>query len=112
MTTTSPGIYGNDQGGAGERTITVQIIAASAVVRAGLAALIGADERFEVLGSFATARAAQDEIGIAERPADLKSLPNSATVPVTKLSSEERQQKELKLMLQLWSPSYLTGSQN
>ncbi len=71
MTTTSPGIYGNDQGGAGERTITVQIIAASAVVRAGLGALIGADERFEVLGSFATARAAQDEGELAERSADL-----------------------------------------
>ncbi len=71
MTTTSPGIDGSDRGGAGEGTITVQIIASSAVVRAGLAALIAADERFEVLGSFATARAAQDEIGIAERPADL-----------------------------------------
>jgi len=71
VTTTSPGIYGNDQGGAGERTITVQIIAASTVVRAGLAALIGADERFEVLGSFATARAAHDAIELAERSADL-----------------------------------------
>jgi DNA-binding NarL/FixJ family response regulator len=40
-------------------------------VRAGLAALIGADERFEVLGSFATARAAHDEIELAERSADL-----------------------------------------
>jgi len=40
-------------------------------VRAGLAALIGADERFEVLGSFPTAREAQDEIELAERPADL-----------------------------------------
>jgi two-component system, NarL family, response regulator YdfI len=71
VTTTSPGIDGNDQGGTGERTITVQIIAASAVVRAGLAALIGADERFEVLGSFATARAAQDEGELAEVRADL-----------------------------------------
>jgi two-component system, NarL family, response regulator YdfI len=71
VTTTSPGIDGNDQGGTGERTITVQIIAASAVVRAGLAALIGADERFEVFGSFATARAARDEIEVAERSADL-----------------------------------------
>jgi len=69
--TTSPGIDGSDQGGAGEWTITVQIIAASAVVRAGLTARIGADERFEVLGSFPTARAAQDEIELAERPADL-----------------------------------------
>jgi RNA polymerase sigma factor (sigma-70 family) len=40
-------------------------------VRAGLAALIGADERFEVLGSFATARAAHDAIELAERSADL-----------------------------------------
>jgi len=40
-------------------------------VRAGLAALIGADERFEVLGSFPTAREAQDEIELAERRADL-----------------------------------------
>ncbi len=71
MTTRSPGIDGRDQGGASEWTITVQIIAASAVVRAGLAALIGADERFEVLGSFPTAREAQDEIELAERPADL-----------------------------------------
>lgn len=71
MTTTSPGIDGSDQGGAVEWTITVQIIAASALVRAGLAALIGADERFEVLGSFPTAREAQDEIELAERPPDL-----------------------------------------
>ena len=72
MTTTSPRIDGSDQeSGAGEWTITVQIIAASAVVRAGLAALIGADERFEVLGTFPTARAAQAEIELAERPADL-----------------------------------------
>jgi len=71
VTTTSPGIEGSAQGGAGEWTITVQIIAASAVVRAGLAALIGADERFEVLGSFQTAREAQDDIELAERPADL-----------------------------------------
>jgi NarL family two-component system response regulator YdfI len=71
VTTTSPGIDGNEQGGAGERTITVQIVAASAVVRAGLAALIGPDERFDVLGSFPTARAAQDESELAERPADL-----------------------------------------
>jgi len=49
----------------------VQIVAASAVVRAGLAALIGPDERFDVLGSFPTARAAQDESELAERPADL-----------------------------------------
>jgi two-component system, NarL family, response regulator YdfI len=71
VTTTSPGIDGSDQGGAGEWTITVQIVGASAVVRAGLAALIGADERFEVLGSFATVREAQDEIELAERPPDL-----------------------------------------
>jgi two-component system, NarL family, response regulator YdfI len=71
VTTTSPGIEGGDQGGVGERIITVQIIAASAVVRAGLAALIGADERFQVLGSFPTAREAQAEIERTERPADL-----------------------------------------
>jgi two-component system, NarL family, response regulator YdfI len=71
VTTRSPGTNGSDQGGAGEWTITVQIIAASAVVRAGLAALIGADERFEVLGSFPTGRQAQDEIELAERPVDL-----------------------------------------
>lgn len=71
MTTRNPGIDGRDPGGAGEWTITVQIIAASAVVRAGLAALIGADERFEVLGSFPTAREAQDEIELAEKSADL-----------------------------------------
>lgn len=71
MTTTSLGIDGSGQGGADERTITVQIIAASAIVRAGLVALIGADERFEVLGSFPSAREAQHEIELAERPADL-----------------------------------------
>jgi two-component system, NarL family, response regulator YdfI len=72
VTTTSPGkIEGGDQGGVGERIITVQIIAASAVVRAGLAALIGADERFQVLRSFPTAREAQAEIERTERPADL-----------------------------------------
>lgn len=72
MSATSPGTDGHDQeGGTGEWTITVQIIAASAVVRAGLAALIGADKRFEVLGSFPTAREAQDEIELAERSVDL-----------------------------------------
>ena len=72
MTTTSPGIDGSDQEGrTGEWTITVQIIAAAPVVRAGLAALIGADKRFEVLGSFPTAREAQDEIEVAERSVDL-----------------------------------------
>lgn len=71
MKTTSPGIDGSDRDGVGESTTLVQIIAASAVVRAGLAALIGADERFEVLGSFPTAQQAQDEIELAERPADL-----------------------------------------
>jgi len=67
----SLGIDGGDRGGADERTITVLIIAGSAVVRAGLFALIGADERFEVLGSFSTALEAQHEIELAERPADL-----------------------------------------
>lgn len=67
----SLGIDGGDRGGADERTITVQVIAASAVVRAGLVALIGADERFEVLGSFSTAREAQHEIELTEKPADL-----------------------------------------
>jgi two-component system, NarL family, response regulator YdfI len=71
VTTTSPGIDGSDRDGVGEWTITVQIVAASAVVRAGLAALIGADERFEVLGSFPTAQEAQDDIELAERPTDL-----------------------------------------
>jgi DNA-binding NarL/FixJ family response regulator len=71
VTTTSLGIDGSDQDGADEGTITVQIVAASAVVRAGLAALIGADGRFEVLGSFRTAREAQHEIELAERPPDL-----------------------------------------
>ena len=71
MTTTSQGIDAGDRGGADERTVTVQIIAPSAVVRAGLAALIGADERFEVLGSFPTTREAQEEIEFRERPADL-----------------------------------------
>jgi DNA-binding NarL/FixJ family response regulator len=66
VTTTS--LDGGDQGGGGEWIITVQIIAASAVVRAGLAALIGADERFQVLGSFPTAREAQAEIERTERP--------------------------------------------
>jgi two-component system, NarL family, response regulator YdfI len=71
VTTTSLGIEGGDQGGADEGSITVQIIAPSAVVRAGLAALIGADERFKVLGSFPTVPEAQDEIDVREQPADL-----------------------------------------
>ena len=71
MTTTSLGIDGGDQGGTDDRTITVQVIAASAVVRAGLVALIGADERFEVLGSYPTVREALDDVELAERPADL-----------------------------------------
>jgi len=40
-------------------------------VRAGLAALIGADERFEILGSFPSVPEALDEIEVRERPADL-----------------------------------------
>ncbi len=71
MTTRSLGIDGGDRGGADERTITVQVIAASAVVRAGLIALIGADERFEVLGSYPTVREAVDDVELAERRADL-----------------------------------------
>src|SRR5260221_14380734 len=67
----SLGIDGGDRGGADEQTITVQIIAASAVVRAGFGALIGADARFDVLGKFVTARAAQDKGELAERSADL-----------------------------------------
>ena len=62
---------GDDAGGADEAALAVQIIAASAVVRAGLAALISADERFEVSGTFATAAAAQNEIELNERPADV-----------------------------------------
>ena len=89
MTTTSLGIDGGDRGGADERTITVQIIAASAVVRAGLVALIGADERFEVLGSFSTAREAQHEIELAERPADLviAELGESSSYEVAELAT-------------------------
>src|SRR5215813_279038 len=67
----SLGIDGGDRGGADERTITVQIIAASALVRAGLVALIGADERFEVLGSYLTVQEARDDVELAERPTDL-----------------------------------------
>jgi NarL family two-component system response regulator YdfI len=67
----SLGIDGGDRGGADELTITVQVIAASAVVRAGLIALIGANERFEVLGSYPTVREALDDVELAEGPADL-----------------------------------------
>jgi len=67
----SLGTDGDDQGGADDRTITVQIIAASALVRAGLVALIGADERFEVLGTYPTVQKARDDFELAERPADL-----------------------------------------
>ena len=89
MTTRSLGIDGGDQGGADERTITVQIIAASAVVRAGLVALIGADERFEVLGTFSTAREAQHEIELAEGPADLiiAELGESSSYEVVELAT-------------------------
>ena len=80
---------GSDQGGTDERIITVQIIAASAVVRAGLVALIGADERFEVLGSFSTAREAQHEIELAERPGDLiiAELGESSSYEVVELAA-------------------------
>ncbi len=71
MTATNQGIDGGAHGGADEGTITVHIIAPSAVVRAGLAALIGADERFEILGSFPSVPEALDEIEVRERPADL-----------------------------------------
>lgn len=71
MTATNQGIDGGDHGGADEGAITVHIIAPSAVVRAGLAALIGADERFEILGSFPSVPEALDEIEVSERPADL-----------------------------------------
>jgi len=83
------GIDGSDQGGTDERIITVQIIAASAVVRAGLVALIGADERFEVLGSFSTAREAQHEIELAERPGDLiiAELGESSSYEVVELAA-------------------------
>ena len=62
---------GDNPGGTDEAILTVQVIAASQVVRAGLAALIAADERFEVSGSFSTATEAQREIELAERPADV-----------------------------------------
>ncbi len=89
MTATNQGIDGGDHGGADEGTITVHIIAPSAVVRAGLAALIGADERFEVLGSFPTAREAQDEIELAERPVDLiiAELAESSSEEVVELAA-------------------------
>jgi len=89
VTTTSLGTDGEDRGGADDRTITVQIIAASALVRAGLVALIGADERFEVLGSFSTARQAQHEIELAERPADLiiAELGDSSSYDVVELTT-------------------------
>jgi len=85
----SLGIDGGDRGGADERTITVQIIAGSAVVRAGLVALIGADERFEVLGTFSTAREAQHEIELAEGPADLiiAELEESSSYEVVELAT-------------------------
>jgi two-component system, NarL family, response regulator YdfI len=49
---TNRGRAGSDEGGVDEEAITVQIIAPSAVVRAGLAALVGTDKRFAVWGSF------------------------------------------------------------
>jgi DNA-binding NarL/FixJ family response regulator len=70
VTNRPQGPDGDDLGGADEATHTVQIIAASAVARAGLAALIGADERFEVSGTFSTATEAQQEVEFAERPID------------------------------------------
>src|SRR5262249_16363802 len=54
VTTTSQDIDGGDQGVADEG-ITVQIIAGSAVMRSGLAALIAADERFKVWGTLRSA---------------------------------------------------------
>lgn len=63
--------HDGDDGGIDDATFTVQIIAASAVVRAGLAALVGADERFDVTGSFSSAGEAIQEIELAENTADL-----------------------------------------
>jgi two-component system, NarL family, response regulator YdfI len=71
VTNTARGQDGEGSGGADEATFNVQIIAASAVARAGLEALIGADERFAVSGSFSTASEAQHEIELAEGPADV-----------------------------------------
>ena len=71
MTNTTRGQDGDDPEGADEATHTVQIIADSTLVRAGLAALIGADERFEVSGRFSTATEAQHESEFAERPVDV-----------------------------------------
>jgi DNA-binding NarL/FixJ family response regulator len=89
VTTISLGIDGGDRGGADERTITVQVIAASAVVRAGLIALIGADERFEVLESYSTVREALDDVELAERSADLiiAELGESSSYEVVELAT-------------------------
>ncbi|HEY3040994.1 MAG TPA: response regulator transcription factor [Pyrinomonadaceae bacterium] len=62
----------NDEGGSDEGTITVQIVAASAVTRAGLAALVGADERFQVWGSFRNPTEAAHQTATAQgKPPDL-----------------------------------------
>jgi len=71
VTKTTRGEGGDDAGGADEAALTVQIIAPSAVARAGLAARISADERFEISGSFSTAAEARSEIELAERLADV-----------------------------------------
>ena len=91
MTATNQGIDGGDHGGADEGTITVHIIAPSAVVRAGLAALIGADERFEILGSFPSVPEALVEIEVRERPADLivAELAESSSEEVVELAGAE-----------------------
>lgn len=49
----------------GERTITLLVIAASATVRAGISALVGADGRFLITGSFASAAEAAQESEVA-----------------------------------------------
>jgi two-component system, NarL family, response regulator YdfI len=64
MTNTRRNVDGDVPGIVDER-ISVQIVAASAVIRSGLAALIGADERFEVWGAFASATEAVEHLDVS-----------------------------------------------
>jgi DNA-binding NarL/FixJ family response regulator len=64
MMNTRRNVDGDVQDVADER-ISVQIVAASAVIRSGLAALIGADERFEVWSAFASATETLEHLDVS-----------------------------------------------
>jgi DNA-binding NarL/FixJ family response regulator len=77
-----------------EGAISVQIVSASAMVRAGLATLVNADERFKVSGSFSTGAGAADEMenSLVKPPdviiAELADAPGDDLTELTKTLEE------------------------